>query len=214
MSVKTEKPPAKNRKQPPEIVDPAHEATALGKTIRRLRLERNLSLQQLSGRTEISVGMLSHIERGISSPSLKSLTRIRLALGVPISALFEGGEKSKQAEVKYVRRHNERPSLDLGPQFLVKELLSPSTARDLQFMILHIPPGGGSGEVPYTSPGEKAGLVLEGTLRVHIGEDMVDIHAGDSVQFDSSIPHRFGNPTNSGVRVLWIIGQLPLERHL
>lgn len=214
MNVKTEKPSAKGRVQLPEIVDPAVEATALGKTIRRLRLERKLSLQQLSSRTEISVGMLSHIERGISSPSLKSLTRIRLALGVPISALFEETEQSRQAEARYVRRHNERPSLDLGPELLVKELLSPSTARDLQFMILHIPPGGGSGEVPYSSPGEKAGFVLEGTLRVHIGEDMVDIHAGDSIQFDSSIPHRFGNPTGTASKVLWIIGQLPLERHL
>src|SRR5215207_7983676 len=114
----------------PSIAEPnAHEdegIEGLGRTIRRLRRERGLSLQNLSDRTDISVGMLSHIERGISSPSLRSLTRIRIALGVPISSLFESAS-SQFAEASYVRRRDSRPRLDLGPLYLVKELLSPST---------------------------------------------------------------------------------------
>ena len=81
-------------------------------------------------------------------------------------------------------------------------------------MILTIPPGGGSGEVPFNSPGEKGGFVLEGVVRVEIGADSVDVQEGDAVQFDSSIPHRFYNTGKSTARILWIIGQLPHERHL
>jgi transcriptional regulator with XRE-family HTH domain len=185
----------------------------LGRTLRRLRRERGMSLQALADLADISVGMLSHIERGLSTPSLRSLSRIRNALGVPLSSLFEE-DAASPARSEYVRRRGNRPVLDLGPKYLVKELLSPSSARDLQFMILTIPPGGGSGEQPFNSPGEKGGFMLQGSMRLEIGKDFVDIQEGDSVQFDSSIPHRFYNIGKTSAKVLWIIGQLPHERHL
>jgi transcriptional regulator with XRE-family HTH domain len=194
--------------------EPALEASALGGTIRRLRQQRKLSLHTLAGRAEMSVSMLSQIERGISSPSLKSLTKIRLALGVPISSLFESASTKANPGAKYVRSLADRPNLDLGPTYLVKQLLSPSIAKDLQFMILTIPPGGGSGDMPYSSPGEKGGLVLEGSLRLFIGDDIVDVHEADSFQFDSSTLHHFKNVGQRTTRVLWIICQWPRERHI
>jgi transcriptional regulator with XRE-family HTH domain len=194
--------------------EPALEATVLGRTIRRLRQERKLSLHSLAGLSEMSVSMLSQIERGISSPSLKSLTKIRLALGVPISSLFESASGGNNPGARHVRTLADRPSLDMGPTYLVKHLLSPSTAQDLQFMILNIPPGGGSGDMPFSQPGEKGGLVLEGTLRLFIGDDIVDVSPGDSFQFESSIPHHFKNQGNKATKVLWITCQRPRERHI
>jgi transcriptional regulator with XRE-family HTH domain len=194
--------------------EPALVASALGGTIRRLRQQRKLSLHSLANQAEMSVSMLSQIERGISSPSLKSLTRIRLALDVPISSLFESAGAKANTGAKYVRSLADRPNLDLGPAYLVKQLLSPSIAKDLQFMILTIPPGGGSGDMPYSSPGEKGGLVLEGGLRLFIGDDVVDVGEADSFQFDSSIPHHFKNVGQKTTRVLWIICQWARERHI
>ena len=74
-----------------------------------------MSLQTLADRADISVGMLSHIERGISTPSLKSLSRIRGALGVPLSSLFED---EAAAKTDYLRRRGNRPILDLDPQLI------------------------------------------------------------------------------------------------
>ena len=102
----------------------------------------------------------------------------------------------------------------LGPAYLVKQLLSPSVAKDLQFMILTIPPGGGSGDMPYSSPGEKGGLMLEGSLRLFIGDDVVDLREAESFQFDSSIPHHFKNIGQTTTQVLWITCQWPRERHI
>ena len=202
--------------EPAKVSDdePALEASALGGTIRRLRQQLKLSLHNLAGRADMSVSMLSQIERGISSPSLKSLTKIRLALGVPISSLFESAGAKTNPGAKYVRNLADRPNLDLGPAYLVKQLLSPSVAKDLQFMILTIPPGGGSGDTPYSSPGEKGGLMLEGSLRLFIGDDVVDVRETESFQFDSSIPHHFKNIGDKTTRVLWIICQWPRERHI
>jgi transcriptional regulator with XRE-family HTH domain len=202
------------RQDKPEHDDPGLEASVLGPTIRKLRQERKLSLHSLASEAEMSVSMLSQIERGISSPSLKSLTKIRLALGVPISSLFESTMAASNLAARYVRTQADRPILDLGPNYLVKQLLSPSIAKDLQFMILTLPSGGGSGDMPYSSPGEKGGLMLEGALRLFIGDDVVDVEAGDSFQFDSSIPHHFKNVTEATARVLWIMCQWPRERHI
>lgn len=192
----------------PELV-----ASALGGTIRRLRQQRKLSLHSIASQAEMSVSMLSQIERGIASPSLKSLTKIRLALGVPISSLFESASAQDRAGGKYVRSLADRPNLDLGPTYLVKQLLSPSNAQNLQFMILTVPPGGGSGDMPFSSPGEKGGLVLEGSLRLFIGDDVVDVTESDSFQFDSAVLHHFRNVTRKPARVLWIVCQTPRERH-
>jgi transcriptional regulator with XRE-family HTH domain len=184
----------------------------LGATIRRLRGERDLSLQRLAELSDVSVGMLSHIERNLTSPSLRTLTKIRLALKVPISALFENQPESE--DVEFARRAEARPLLDLGPDILVKELLSPANARALQFMMLVIPPGGGSGPQPIGYPSEKGGLVVEGRIRLQVGETSTLLSKGDSFQFDGALPHRFVNDGAETARVLWMIVQLSLDRHL
>ncbi|SDR63462.1 transcriptional regulator, XRE family with cupin sensor [Rhizobiales bacterium GAS113] len=185
---------------------------SLGLVIRRLRTQRNLSLQRLAELSDVSVGMLSHIERDLTSPSLRTLTKIRLALKVPISALFENA--GEPDGVDFVRRADGRPILDLGPQLLVKQLLSPANARSLQFMMLIIPPGGGSGTAPIGYPSEKGGLVIEGRITLHVGANSVILSEGDSFQFDGATPHHFVNEGAETAKVLWMIVQLGLERHL
>ena len=184
----------------------------LGQTIKRLRTERNLSLQRLAELSDVSVGMLSHIERNQTSPSLRTLTKIRLALDVPISALFESSGEPEG--VDFVRRAKSRPVLNLGPEHLVKELLSPPNARALQFMMLVIPPGGSSGAAPIGYPSEKGGLVIEGQITLHVGPNATRLGVGDRFQFDGALPHRFVNAGSGAAKVLWIIVQQSLERHL
>ena len=185
---------------------------SLGQTIKGLRTARNLSLQRLAELSDVSVGMLSHIERDLTSPSLRTLTKIRLALEVPISALFESAGEPEG--VDFVRRAGSRPVLDLGPEHLVKELLSPPNARALQFMMLIIPPGGSSGAAPIGYPSEKGGLVVEGEIALHVGANATRLCEGDSFQFDGALPHRFVNAGSGTAKVLWIIVQQSLERHL
>ncbi len=180
------------------------QTSALGRELRRLRLNKGLSIQAFAEKADVSAGLLSQIERGISSPSLRTLTKLRHALGVPLGALFEGS-RSASAESRFVQRREGRRRLDLGSHRLVKEMLSPNTSSPMQVMILVIPPGGGSGDQPYNDEGEKAGLVLEGFLQLVIDGESFDLRQGDSFQFDSSLPHRFHNLYQDTARVLWII---------
>ena len=69
----------------------------VGARIRALRHDRGLSLETVSARSGLSIGFVSQVERGLSSPSLKVLTAIGDVLGVGLAGLFgpapaEGGE--------------------------------------------------------------------------------------------------------------------------
>ncbi len=63
----------------------------LGAQLRQRRRIKNMTLSMLARQSSLSVGLLSQIERGLSSPSLKSLTQICATLGIPVSWLFDNG---------------------------------------------------------------------------------------------------------------------------
>ena len=196
---------------PPDVEAAPLPAHSVGDAIRRLRQERRISLQELARRSGVSVGMLSQVERNIANPSLRILTSIRTALDAPVSALFEE-VPATAVDPNFVRRANQRPKLDLG--YLSKELLSSGTPYNLQLMILHLPPGGSSGERPLSYPAEKAGLILEGEVMLKVGDDETRLLEGDSFIFDSAHPHGFRNCGTGPARILWVIGKVSLDRHL
>lgn len=197
----------------PRLEIEAGDAPPVGQRINRLRQLKNWSLQDLAVRSGVSAGMLSQIERDRANPSLKTLTRIRQALEVPLSALFEEVPWSDNVP-DFVRRAAGRPKFNLGPNYLVKELLSSSVARTMQIMILHIPPRGGSGGDPMTNAVEKAGMVLEGEFVLNVEDTEVILNSGDSFQFDGQRRHSFRNLSDQTSRILWIIGEALPQRHL
>jgi transcriptional regulator with XRE-family HTH domain len=183
----------------------------LGATIRRLRLAKGLTLRELADRSGVSVGMLSQLERDRANPSLRVLSQVRDGLGASISALFEE-EDAGSGNPGFVSRAGHRPFLDLG--YLQKELLAIGSPGGMQLMVLHLPPGADSGEHPLQAPIEKAGMVLEGSLVLRVGDSEVAMGPGDSFLFDGALPHGFRNPHDRPARVLWIMGAPRMDRHL
>lgn len=191
----------------------------VGSAVRRLRRERNMSLQELSRASGVSSGMLSQIERNLANPSLKVLTKIQIALGTNASALFPseatGTEVSSSPEHRdpnFVKRRDQRTFCELG--HLTKELLSTGTTQHLEMMLLHIPPSGSSGGSPLTSMAEKGGYVLEGKIIMNVNGEEATLAQGDSFVFDGRKPHAIRNETTSDAKVIWIISNFPIQRHL
>jgi transcriptional regulator with XRE-family HTH domain len=182
-----------------------------GAKLRSLRHERGLSLQDLATAAGVSVGMLSQIERDRANPSLRVLTQIRMALGVSLSELFDDAPP-RPADPPFVRRADRRGWLELG--YISKELLSPVIPNHLQFMILHVPPRGTSGDQPLSYPAEKGGMILRGELMLKVKDEEVALREGDSFLFNSLDPHSFRNPTDEPTQVLWIIGAVHAEQQL
>ena len=178
---------------------------ALGARLRAFRQQRGLSLKQLSERSDLSVGMLSQIERGLATPSLRALGRLRDVYGVPLSRFFDDEAGSGAAGDEVVLRAGHCRRVAFPESRIAKELVSPPSARALEMMVIVMEPGGGSGPAPYTHEGEECGHVLEGIFDLWVGDGRWRLGQGDSFQFASSTPHRFYNPGPGTARVLWTV---------
>jgi transcriptional regulator with XRE-family HTH domain len=197
--------PAKKAKGSARPAEPAVDLE-VGRRIRDLRRARNLSLETVVARTDLSIGFVSQIERGLSSPSLRVLATLADVLGVGLAALFGARPSEDGASDGVVTREAQRAELKLWRTGISKQLLSPAGAENrLNLFLVHIDPGGNTGDELYTHDGEEAGLVLDGEMMLTVDAETWSLKTGDSFRFASRRPHRFSNPADDGKAVvLWV----------
>lgn len=174
----------------------------LGVTIRTLRKQSALSLSQVALETGLSAAMISQIERGLSTPSLRSLRLLSLALKAPISQFFEEREKS-QAQ-RFVVHFEERRRLKLSRTGVLKHLVTPDEAGVLEIYSIELSPGASSGKGYQSTEGEKAGVVLTGELSLSINQENFVLRDGDAFRVPASVPHMFTNASSDAVQMLWM----------
>ena len=179
---------------------------AVGQRIRELRRTRAMSLETVAARTDLSIGFISQIERGLSSPSLRVLATLADVLGVGIAGLFGAKESTGSAPDAVVTRQRQRAKLNLWRTGISKQLLSPAGSEGrLNLFLVHMEPGGSTGDELYTHDGEEAGLVISGEMKLTVDAESWTLKQGDSFRFASRRPHRFSNPSDdSKAVVLWV----------
>ena len=179
---------------------------AVGQRIRDLRRTRAMSLEAVAARTDLSIGFLSQIERGLSSPSLRVLATLADVLGIGIAGLFGTKEDAAAAPDAIVTRERQRAQLNLWRTGISKQLLSPAGSEGrLNLFLVHMEPGGSTGDELYAHDGEEAGLVIEGEMKLTVDAESWTLKHGDSFRFASRRPHRFSNPSgDSKAVVLWV----------
>ena len=176
----------------------------VGQRLRAMRLRRKWTLQELSSRSNLSIRMLSQVERDLASPSIRSLQRLAETFAVPIGWFFSEAGAAPPGP-SWIQRRAQRPVLDLPAKGISKEMLSSDSTGRLQLMLITIEPGGSSGEAAYSHAGEDAGTVLEGVLQLEVDGEPGVLSPGDSFQFPSTLPHRFSNSGAIRCMVLWAV---------
>jgi|UPI0006843CF7 transcriptional regulator with XRE-family HTH domain len=177
----------------------------LGQQIRALRKAQKLSLAQLAERSDLSIGNLSQIERGVRSPSVRSLQRLSECLKVPIADLFQTRALPPASELGTILRRKARPILNLSKSGCHKELLTPMMPGTLQLLLVTLDPGGSSGPEHYIHKGEEAGVVIAGAMKLWIEDEVYTLKEGDSFRFKSTRRHRFESASKQVTRVLWAV---------
>lgn len=178
--------------------------TEFGGKLRQRRKVRGMSLKDVAARAEVSIGLLSQIERGLTMPSVRSLGAICNALQMPVGWLFEAGDQPDDSKL-VVRRHARRV-LDLGSKGMIKELMTPDSCTGIQMMQLVIRPGGSTGDTPYNHPnGAKCGTVLSGVLGLEVDGEQLSLSMGDSFAFDATSLIRFWCEGAQETTVLWVV---------
>lgn len=187
-------------------------ASALGPALRERRKALGLSMQSVADAAGLSVGFISQLERGLTSPSLSSLAGIAEALQTPISEFLE-----QPAGDQIMTRKSDRVPYSVDLAGISYERISSSfEGSQLTSVIVHEPPGH-RGE-PISHRGEELFFVLAGEVTVEIEGEVEILRPGDSIHFDSRRVHSTWNHTNETVSILWcgtmdIFGDAPTPIH-
>jgi mannose-6-phosphate isomerase-like protein (cupin superfamily) len=185
----------------------------LGENLRSIRLQKKMTLQELSQVAKVSKSQLSQIERNVSVPTVVKLQKITEALNVKLSnVLPENGDSVSDAHFDNnhensnrisVVRKGERKKMVM-PWGAMYEMLCPDLQHKIEFIYLHYPAGTTAKE-QYTHEGEECGVILEGTFKGTFGDKEVVLEPGDSIYYDSTIPHYWETVGDTDVRAIWAI---------
>lgn len=178
---------------------------SLGMRMRQLRKTLSLSMQTVAERAGLSVGLISQIERGLTSPSIRSLRLMAMAMDLPVERFFTRSETPPGLDVGHVVRPRTRRVLVLEHAGITIQIISPESEGTLQMFLADLEPGSRSGAEMDTHEGEESGLVLAGQLELWLGDKHFHLHEGDSFQFSSRTPHRYANPGETTARVQWVV---------
>ena len=174
----------------------------IGKAITKLRLEKNLSIHELSKKTNVTASMLSQVERGIATPSLGTLRSIAAALDKPMFSFFMPPVNPEDLVIKAADR-KKIILPDNGD--LEYQLLSPDLSGVIEMVLLKLPPHRSSSDSMACHEGEEIAYMIEGELRLHIGESVFTVQKGDSAKIPGFTKHKFENPGEAEAVILFAI---------
>jgi len=169
----------------------------LGSRLRARRNELGWTIEELAAKAQVSPGQM---ERGIGNPAFMTLVRIAYPMDLNLSKLFEGPDSTSQ-----VVRKSQRKRLQIPDPGVTFELLTPDSHRDLEMVWVEYGPGVTTSEQPFQHKGQECGLILQGKLEVHIGDETYLLEAGDSIWMDCTIPHWYLNPGQERCICVWAI---------
>jgi quercetin dioxygenase-like cupin family protein len=185
----------------PVAIDPAQ---GVGRRLKELRRSRGLTLAQLAERTNLSVGSLSQVERGLVSPTIRTVYAVSTVLGVsPAWIIDPDSVKAQDPDGPYIVRSTRRKPF-FNRNGVTKHMATPEVEARYTGFIVKLEPNGSSGDEQYTHAGEEIGLVLSGSLILEIEDNTYRVNTGDSFAFPSSLAHRFYNDTSMETVVFWI----------
>lgn len=198
----------------------------------RLRQERDrlgLSLRELARRLDVSPSLVSQIETGKIQPSVRTLYAMVSELGVSLDDVFMLEPPTRPPSAPAVREAMAQPQAPteaggpLPPDGHVQrvadrraielesgvrwERLTAWNDRDIEFLYAVYEVGGASSPdgALVRHNGREFGTVISGQLGVTVGFEEYVLAPGDSISFESSIPHRLHNDGDEVVNAIWVV---------
>ncbi|MFQ5843247.1 MAG: cupin domain-containing protein [Thermodesulfobacteriota bacterium] len=165
----------------------------VGERIRELRETRGLSLREMADLTGFSTALLSQMENHLISPSLGTLIKISRALEVRLGFFFGEGSGEPYAivrkdERKRVSRFASKNGVKYGYSY--ESLGFDKKDRHMEPFLVTLEPATLKSTKTSTHEGEEFIFVLEGEMEVTLGNHTDILYPGDSIYYDSTIPHR------------------------
>lgn len=187
--------------------------STIGSRIRVQRRKLGMSLDALAERTNLSKSFLSQVERGLTNPSIDSLSVIADAIRVPMFLFFveEDGEA-------VIQRRRDMTQLQVPDSRFIYESMWFGENRKMEILIGRLQPGQcSSDELRSHSAGglttvDECFVVLEGTVEFYLDEDVYILEQGDSAYFQGNVPHRFCALGNQELVLLFAVAPPAMSR--
>ncbi len=176
--------------------------TEVGPRLKHLRTQRNITLTELAEATGISKSTLSRLESGQRRPSLELLLPIAQAHRVPLDELVGAPEVGDPRVRLKPRRVHGRTVIPLTQQ--------PGALQAWKVII----PAGQAEPDPRSHEGYEWLYVLAGRLRLVLAGRELVLTAGEVVEFDTHVPHWFGNAGAEPVEILSLLGRQGERMHV
>ncbi len=187
----------------------------VGQRLRVLREERNISMRALARRSGLSANALSMIERGKTSPSVSTLSKLATALEVPVMAFFRS--EPRRDDIVF-RKANERTRVTF-PGGLWEGLGGEVFSGRLEAIMLTLEADGSSGPHGMIHTGQEFVFCTGGQLEYEVEGQLFLLEAGDSLIFSARFVHRWRNPGQELTHAIIVISafeenESPSEYHL
>lgn len=165
--------------------------------LRKLRLERKLTLAEAAERVGLSSSFLSSLERGQTNASIATLQKLSVLYDTNVLSFF-----GKPTATSKLVRKRDRQRLQSEPGVTMELLAHGRTAMEPH--LFSIAPGTSSGGA-YQHEGEEFVYVLRGECEFWLDEvEHYHLHSGDCLYFSSHQAHRWNNPGTTECALLWI----------
>jgi transcriptional regulator with XRE-family HTH domain len=185
------------------------DAHGLGEKVRTIRESRSMTGEQLAERADLAAELVAQIESGSLIPSLSPLIRIARALGVRLGTFMDVEESagpvvSRAGQHERVVRFSgrDRPSHSDLDFF---SLAANKAGRHMEPFLIDIHPLSAQSARPSAHEGEEFIYVLTGEVEVAYGRDIYRVKAGDSIYYDSIVPHHVHSTGDQEARVVAVV---------
>lgn len=155
-----------------------------------LRRRQRFSLEQLSQLSGLTKSYLSKLERGISEPSISTVLKLADAYGIGISELIgtgEEGENGISVVLRGERTPLDRPGRDTGYRY--EALAGKRLVKTMNPFVVYPPRERPQEPESFPHSGEEFMLVLKGSISITVSGREINLEPGDSIYFDSELPH-------------------------
>ncbi|MCG5469871.1 XRE family transcriptional regulator [Micromonospora sp. LAH09] len=185
--------------------EPDRTLDAVGPRLKHLRLRRDITLTDLAAETGISASTLSRLEAGLRRPTLEQLLPLARVHGVTLDELV-GAPPTGDPRI------NLRPITCSDGSVILPLTRRPGGIQAYKYVL----PASADDREPdlRTHEGYDWVYVLNGTLRLVLGEHNLVLSPGEAAEFDTRTPHWFGATSSGPVEFLSLIGKQGERAHV
>ncbi|MCH5584543.1 XRE family transcriptional regulator [Shimazuella sp. AN120528] len=161
----------------------------IAKNLKVLREDRKLSLEKVAELTGVSKTMIGQIERGESSPTIKTIWKIASGLKISFSSLIN----TPLPDTKVIRKNELQTLTECDGKYRVYSNFPFEDGRRFEIYTVEIEPGAFVQSEAHSEDTEEYITVFDGELTVGIGDEEFVVRSGDSIRFKADRPHDYIN---------------------